>query len=309
MAKQLFQAFNFRRDTLALIEHANAIIAAYQAQGYTLTLRQLYYQFVSRDLLANNQQNYNRLGETISNARLAGLIDWAAIEDRTRNLRSLAYWDSPASIMYSAAYSFRIDKWARQPNRIECWVEKDALIGVLERVCNRHEVPYFACRGYVSQSEMYGAAERIARYIENGQDVTILHLGDHDPSGIDMTRDMIDRFELFLSGMSYGASVNVVRLALNYDQVISYNPPPNPAKATDSRFEDYRRTYGNESWELDALEPAVITELIDVNILTLRDDDLWYEAQAEERTQKATLQAAARRWADVSAYLNNSEGA
>lgn len=300
MPVQQFQSFKFRPDTLIVIERANTIIADYQAQGYQLTLRQLYYQFVSRDLLENTEKNYKKLGGIISDARLAGLIDWDAIEDRTRNLRGLSHWEDPAHIIESAHASFRIDKWENQPNRVEVWVEKDALIGVLERVCDEYDVSYFACRGYVSQSEMYAAAQRLAGYIDGGQDVHILHLGDHDPSGIDMTRDIIDRLEMFLRDTG---SANINRLALNWEQVQLYQPPPNPAKATDARFDGYQQKFGDESWELDALEPSVISRLIEAQIVGLRDEQLWEEKREEERHHKLLLEQVSDRWEDVAQFL------
>lgn len=300
MPVQQFQSFKFRPDTLIVIERANTIIADYQAQGYQLTLRQLYYQFVSRDLLENTEKNYKKLGGVISDARLAGLIDWDAIEDRTRNLRGLSHWEDPAHIIESAHASFRIDKWENQPNRVEVWVEKDALVGVLERVCDEYDVSYFACRGYVSQSEMYAAARRLAEYIDGGQDVHILHLGDHDPSGIDMTRDIIDRLGMFLRDTG---SADINRLALNWEQVQFYQPPPNPAKATDARFDGYQQKFGDESWELDALEPNVISRLIEAQLMALRDEGLWEEKREEERHHKLLLEQVSDRWEDVAEFL------
>ena len=301
MAKQMFQDIQFRDATRTIIDQANDIIATYEQQGYQLTLRQLYYQFVARDLLENTERNYKKLGDIISNARLAGLTDWNAIEDRTRQLQRLAHWYSPADIISAAYQSFRLDKWDNQPNRVEVWVEKDALIGVLQRVCNRYDVDYFACRGYVSQSEMYSAAQRIADYQEHGQTVTILHLGDHDPSGMDMTRDIRSRLQLFLDGLNCA----IQRLALNWEQIELYNPPPNPAKSTDARFNSYQEQFGNESWELDALEPRVIDQLIEDHIVALRDDDVWDEKVAEEDDHRKMLERVSRQWNDVTRFFEH----
>lgn len=307
MAKHAFQEFKFRESTYQIIDYANTIIAAYEQQGYQLTLRQLYYQFVARDLLENTERNYKRLGEIISNARLAGFIDWNAIEDRTRSLRSLAHWTRPSEIINAAYYSFRIDKWANQPNYVEVWVEKDALVGVLERVCNRYEVNFFACRGYVSQSEMYSAAQRFQQHWNECKEVTILHLGDHDPSGIDMTRDIQARMSMFLEEEWTDIRCNVQRLALNWEQIEVYNPPPNPAKTTDARFQAYQQDYGNESWELDALEPSVIDQLIEDHILELRDENLWDEKVAEEADHRKMLERVSQQWNDVAQFLEDKE--
>src|SRR6266550_3926958 len=121
MPKHCYVSRNFSASSVQVIEQANEIIATYTAQGYDLTLRQLYYQFVSRDLIPNRQSEYKRLGSIINDARLAGFIDWDAICDRTRELRDLAHWESPASIVKAVARQFRIDKWATQPHRVEVW--------------------------------------------------------------------------------------------------------------------------------------------------------------------------------------------
>jgi hypothetical protein len=277
-----------------VITKANQVCAAYRAQGYDLTLRQLYYQFVSRGWVENSDRSYKRLGSIVNDARLAGELDWSYIVDRTRNLRDLAHWDSPQAIMDAVASQYREDKWADQYHRVEVWVEKDALVGVLERICNELDVPYFSCRGYTSQSEIWGAAQRLQQHRRGGQEPVILHLGDHDPSGIDMTRDVTDRLALFL-----GREVEIRRLALNMDQVEQYDPPPNPAKLTDSRGSGYVELYGDSSWELDALEPEVLSSLIRDAVDELRDEEAWEESEAQERERTVVLQGIVDRWDDV----------
>jgi hypothetical protein len=113
---------NFGPAAFGVIREANAIIAEYAAQGYDLTLRQLYYQFVSRDLFPNRQCEYKRLGDIINDARLTGLVDWEAIVDRTRNIRALAHWSDPAAIVQVTADSLAVEKWADQPRRVEVWI-------------------------------------------------------------------------------------------------------------------------------------------------------------------------------------------
>lgn len=272
----------FSPGSARIIEQANEIIIDYQQQGFTLTLRQLYYQFVSRDLIPNKQTEYKRLGSIINDARLAGLIDWTAIEDRTRNLRTVPSWDGPSDIVRAAANSFKLDLWKDQENYCEVWIEKDALVGVIEPICQKLRVPFFACRGYTSQSEQWVSAMRLAKRTQRGKDVTIFHLGDHDPSGIDMTRDNEDRLRTFIAEHGAVDMFHVERLALNMDQVRKYRPPPNPAKVTDSRFEVYAATHGDKSWELDALDPKVISNLIKKHVDTLIDDEAWQHALARE---------------------------
>lgn len=268
----------------------------YHAQGYSLTLRQVYYQMVARDIIPNNQRSYKNLGNLINDARLAGLIDWNAIEDRTRNLRGNSHWETPGEVVSSAAYSYHLDHWEGQDNYVEVWVEKDALIGIVGQICKRLDVNHFSCRGYVSQSEMWGAGRRLKQRYDAGQNVVLLHLGDHDPSGKDMSRDIVDRLGLF--GIE---EVEFHRLALNMNQIEQYNPPPNPAKLTDSRAAGYIYQFGPESWELDALEPQVISDLIKKHVSRFRDESVYKTVERRENHEKDLLKELAHYWPNVAA--------
>lgn len=299
MPKTAYAYTNFSKGSLEVIVRANAICERYAAAGYNLTLRQLYYQFVSRDWLPNTQQSYKRLGSIVNDARMSGLIDWNHLVDRTRNLAKLAQWEGPESAMDSLAAQFRTRLWLRQPAYVECWVEKEALADVVSRPADRWFVPYFACKGYTSQSEMWSAAMRLKREEDKGKKTHIIHLGDHDPSGIDMTRDIEDRL------WTFGSMVQVHRIALNMAQVDEYEPPPNPAKLTDSRAEGYIAEYGNESWELDALEPQVLDTLIEAEILRHLDRAMWDEDHAEMEAQRAVLTAISNSWDEVAGYLRD----
>lgn len=268
----------FRAASLALIEQIEEIVGRYEEQGYSLTLRQVYYQLVAADVIPNSEKSYNNLGALLSDARLAGLIDWYSIEDRSRSRYAFRHYNGPDEALKETAKRYRIDLWADQPYYIEVWVEKDALSDVVGRAASKYDVSYFACRGYVSQSAMWEAAQRFIRNEEHY--CLLIYLGDHDPSGLDMSRDIADRLEMF------GASVVLSRIALNYDQVKQYGPPPNPAKVADSRAEGYIRRFGHSSWELDALPPQVIDKLITDEIRNYLDTVRYLRAcdrQEEER--------------------------
>jgi len=297
----------FKSQTLDIISNANSIINEYVEDDMTLTVRQLYYQFISRDLFPeswidyntgskNNPKSYGKLSKIISNARLAGLISWTSIRDLTRYLRENPHWSNPGSILRSAANSFRLDKWRNQDYRIEVWIEKEALIGVISSICDELDVPYFACKGYVSQSEMWEASQRIIGYFDEGKEPVIIHLGDHDPSGIDMTRDIIERQDTFLRSDDLHPQIR--RIALNIDQIREFNPPPNPTKFSDTRASSYVDEYGIECWELDAMEPRVIRNLIRDQILSLRDESSYNETINEEADYVSWLDNLSRNWRD-----------
>lgn len=279
-----FEAKKFRQATLDLIGRMNDIIREYEPRGFSMTVRQLYYQMVQRGLLANEQANYDRVQKTLSEGRLAGLVSWTALEDRTRNLRGVQHWATPGAALRTCATGYRADLWRNQPTRPEVWIEKDALVGVIGTICQQLRVDFFACRGYNSQSEQWRAGRRFAAYLARGQRPVVLHMGDHDPSGLDMTRDNRERLEMFC-----GVPVQVVRLALNMDQIERLRPPPNPAKSNDPRYSAYEAEYGEHSWELDALPPDYMAQLIEDAVLRMRDAKAWDAALAEEVEERQLL--------------------
>lgn len=303
MPKIQYLERTFSAGSLAIIAQANRIISSYQAQNLSLTLRQLYYRFVASGLIPNKQSEYKRLGSIINDGRLAGLIDWDAIEDRGRNLQTVPSWNDPGDIIEAAARSYAIDLWEGQDNRVEVWVEKEALIGVVGGAAKALACPSFACKGYTSQSEMWRAGMRFKAMANDGQTPVVIHLGDHDPSGIDMTRDIAERLSMFA-----GFQVEVRRIALNMDQVKKYSPPPNPAKLTDSRVEGYIEKFGKESWELDALEPAVLRDLIQDTIREYMDEAKYEARRLKQEQERWTLKTAATAWDNVVEYLSENEG-
>lgn len=297
MACEMFKDKNFRRSSMRVIIQANDIIEEYVKDGYDLTIRQLYYQFVARDLISNSQSEYKKLGSIINDARLACLIDWSDIKDRTRAMYENWHCTSPQAIMAATARDYAIDLRSDQDWYIEVWVEKEALAGIIEKACSDVDVPWFACRGYVSQTAMYEASKRFIAAEKDARETRIFHLGDHDPSGVDMTRDIQDRLNMF------GSDVVVDRIALNMDQIDEYDPPPNPAKFTDSRCSGYVDLFGDESWELDALDPPVLAKLIKHHVARYTDDNKMIERESKQESQREILQKITINWDKVKDFL------
>lgn len=290
---------NFQAKTEAVIKAANGIITEYQGQGFILTLRQLYYQFVSRDLIANNDREYKKLGETITAARLAGRISWDVIEDRNRGVLKWPINDED-TLISELGDKLMLDLMDGQQTYVEVWVEKDALSSVVGRACVPTRTPYMACKGYLSASEAWRAGRRMRLALRRGLKPVVIHLGDHDPSGIDMTRDNQERLSLFAEG-----EVEVRRIALNMDQVERYNPPENPTKLTDARAEGYIELFGYSCWELDALEPSVLVALIEKEIGSLIDPDALADKLVEENERAELLRKLSANWDEVKDFLND----
>ena len=243
---------------------------------------------MARDVIPNDLNSYKRTAAIINDAKLAGLIDWDAIEDRTRDFIVRSRWRSVSSILDSCVRSFHMNMWEDQDYQVYVIVEKEALVGVLERTCNQYDVPLLAARGYPSSSVLYDFAQNHIIHKSMHKQHIIIHLGDHDPSGIDMTRDLTERLNLLCGGP---VNLAVERIALNYDQIEELRPPKNPAKDTDSRFESYRKKFGSSSWELDALSPQFLNDLVESKINEFIDFDEWDLRKSEISSKKQQLQA------------------
>ncbi len=167
------------------------------------------------------------------------------------------------------------------------WVEKDAIANVLSPIANDFHISLLVNRGYSSQSAMYEASKRFLRAAEAGKKLRLFYLGDHDPSGEDMVRDIRDRLEMF--GVP---DLKVVKVALTMDQIKQHNPPPNPAKITDARAKGYIEKYGEFSWEVDALPPEVLDQIIRAELNRAVDHEAMRAIKAQEKQDKKLIEAA-----------------
>lgn len=285
-----YKEIAFHNKTLSLINRCIIIIENYQAQGYRLTLRQLYYQLVSRNIITNTERSYQNLSRMVSNGRLAGLIDWNAIEDRIRVPRIPLAWTHGARDYVSAhADAYRLDRNEGQTYHIELWVEKDALAGVLAPIAEENDITLLVNRGYSSQSAMWESAERLIEASDqNGKECVLLYLGDLDPSGEDMVRDIRDRLNDI-----FGSTVDVIKLAITPEQVAQYNPPPNSTKMSDSRARAFVAEHGSASYEVDALPPPVLNQIVTDAISEYVDPDIRQERLDMEQEHRKLIREAA----------------
>lgn len=278
MAKQQFELVNLRKASLNRLDQINSIIEVYQAQGYKLTLRQLHYQLVSRNIISNTNKEYANLGNLLTKSRMMGLVDWDAIEDRGRVPRIPYYANGVSDALFDMANQYRTDRQANQDKYVEVWSEKDALSGILYQITEFYHIRLMINKGYSSCTAMYDAAQRF-----KGKKGLILYLGDHDPSGEDMVRDIKNRLE------ELGVDVEVRKIALTTEQVRIYNPPANYAKVTDSRYNHYLEKYGPDCWEVDALPPDILNDLLHTEIQAAIDIDRFKERIALEKKERYEL--------------------
>jgi hypothetical protein len=289
MSKIAYRDIHLSKANLIRLDEINAIIVSYQNQGYRLTLRQLYYQLVSRDVIPNNVKEYGKLSTLLKEGRMAGIVDWDAIEDRLRKPDRPPCWDSPAEILDACISQYRVDRMQGQSTYMEVWVEKDALSGVLKRVTEKYGINIIVNRGYSSATAMHDAHRRFRSEINKigASQIKVIYVGDFDPSGQDMIRDISDRIAEF--GGDYDFSINPI--ALTWEQIETHSPPPNPAKVSDPRAKAYIERYGESSWEVDALPPEVLDRILDNTIQAEIDSFQFEEMTKIEFEHKNKLSA------------------
>lgn len=271
MSKEQFRIKKLGKQRLELLAQVTNIIREYQRQDIKLTLRQLFYQLVARDIIPNLSKEYQKLSLLLTDARYNGDIDWEAIEDRIRVPDIPSEWTNILDLIRSAKFSYRLPRWKDQKYYVELFTEKDALSSVLSPLAQKYHISFCVNRGYTSASAIYDLSKRVIENIEDGKKIIILYLGDHDPSGLDMIRDIRDRLtELLEQGddfYQFDENVEVIPVALTQEQIKKYNPPPNPAKIKDPRADNYVAKFGNKSYEVDALRPEIMIKIVESAIV------------------------------------------
>ena len=276
-----------------LLDKIIPIAEDYLAKGYQITVRQMFYQLVTRGMMNNTYKDYKKTGEILKDGRLFGEIDWDLIVDRGRQPIEPPEYESISDVIRAAKNSYRNDRWKRQEYYVEVLVEKDALAGILEPIVSEYHVRLLADKGYPSISSMHDLANRIRKQVRRGKKCVILYMGDHDPSGLDMVTNIPKQME------NLKVIVAVKHIALTKDQVQKYNLLPQYAKKGDSRHPNYKEKHGQYSWELDALDTGVLRDILRTNIKKYLDEDLYRQAIEMENEDKDKLERIADDWENL----------
>lgn len=182
------------------INHIIRIVNRYIEEGETLTLRQLHYQFVGHvPEYVNHDSAYKKLGTILDDLRYSGIVPWDAFEDRGRKPFIPYSVIDVQDALRDAVDTYRINRQEGQNVYVELWTEKDALSAIFSKITSYYHIRLVVNKGYTSSTAAHQAYQRFVREIEKGNKAIILYFGDHDPSGLDMVRDINDRIMFFLS--------------------------------------------------------------------------------------------------------------
>lgn len=255
------------------------VILEVLSENQPMTVRQVYYQLVSRQVIKNTRTMYQAISNLLVDLRQDGTVSWDWIEDRLRRPRAITMWDDLSDFAVTVRTAYRRDVWASQPLVVECWLEKDALSGIFEDTLRPYGVTLNVGRGYDGWDSIHNAADRWG----SGEDVTVLYFGDFDPSGEDMFRSLADRLAFF------DCRPTMEKCALTYDDIRRYRLPPDFAKKTDSRAAAFIELHGDVSVELDALPIAVLRDRITNEVESRLDLDALKEIKRIEKNEQAKI--------------------
>jgi len=283
----------------ATIQAVNQVIQEY---SFRLTVRQIYYRLVSPpyQLWPNTLRSYKNLVSVLTTARERKDVDWRRIEDRRRSTSGgesgandpSEFLDSWEWRLENLERFYTQNRWSTQDKQVEVWVEKEALAALFEQATQDLGVVVFPTVGYSSLTSFMESVERFGR---SDKEIIVLDFRDHDPSGVDMSRDVEDRLKLYariLGRPEVGDRLTVKRCALTIEQVHAFNLAPNPTKKADSRTAAYQTLYGNDCWELDAYPPDELQKLIQEKVKAEIDTEAWDRIEAETAKNRGRIKAA-----------------
>lgn len=249
-----------------------------------MSVRQLFYQMVSRGYVDKTEDEYNRVQDAAVQMRLAGVLPYRKIVDGGRERRQVASYNGMDQALENTAELYRRNHWLTQVRHVEVWSEKDALSGIIFPICYEYGVPYVAARGFPSLTIRYESAQEFMRI---GKPTTVFYFGDHDASGRTISDNLANEFR------QHGADVTVKRMALEPYQIEAYSLPTRPGKKSDSRQPKFARQFGDESVELDALPPDVLSEIVRSCIESQIDAEEWNRIAEIEALEAMTLKSLA----------------
>lgn len=268
-----------------LLGKIQEIIKEYTENDLVLTCRQIHYQLVSRNLIANTEKDYKMITNLIKDARMSGVIDWKVIVDRNRTSSSPYCVESVPDAIARELESYRLDRMRNQKVYVEVMIEKMAIYEIVENVTSWYGIKLTGDKGNCSKTILYDISKRLLRAQSEGKKCVILYIGDHDPSGLMMIDSIIETISLM------GVQDFEFRpIALTYEQAIKYNLPPNDVKVKDTNSPKYVQAYGEYSWECDALPTKILQDLLDSEIRSTIDLQKFWEILDQEDVDKKWLQ-------------------
>jgi hypothetical protein len=274
------------KESTALIRVMYEIAKATQP----ITGRGIGYKLFARGLIPSmGKTSMQKVYRLLVIAREKGIIPWHWIVDETRGLERLTTWRDPAEYAEQAPFNYRRDWWDEQPHRVEIWSEKGTVRGLLNPVFEEYAVGFRVMHGFTSSTEAHDIA-----WTDDSCDLIAIYVGDYDPSGLCMSeRDLPARLVKY-----EGQHVKLRRIALTREQAEGRNLLSFPVsdKRKDPRYNWFVANYGQQCWELDAMDPNDLRNLVETEIKSLIDEEVWQRSKARSEAEQQSLELVLQQW-------------
>jgi hypothetical protein len=280
------------KATVKLVEAMREIAE----ESRPITGRGLGYKLFSRGLI-DGMGRMPKVYRDLTNARKDGIIPWEWIVDETRELEKIGVWKNGA--LFARDFFYRRDLWQTQAKTVEVWSEKGTVRGVLWPVLAKWGVGFRVMHGFSSSTCVWDVCN--VDYNDN-RPLVALYIGDYDPSGLYMSeRDLPERIAEF-----GGDHIEFQKIALTLEQAQagSLTSFSVETKKKDKRYAWFKKNYGDRCWELDALDPRQLRDLVEAEIITLINPDLWEQQEAIQEREKQSLEVNLRWWAIYESLKN-----
>jgi hypothetical protein len=263
------------------------------------SVRQVYYlgigRFWDKDV-GQKSPAYDRVCSNLGKMREGGDLPFEWIADSTRYRRIRPQHNSVEEALEETARFYRRDLWRQQPRHIEVWTESDSITGVIDDVVMGMGAGLFSCRGQSSKSFAHGAA---VEYERIGKPVTVLYVGDWDPTGLGIQRSLLERLRRYSNG---SVDIDLDRVAVTSSDVRwgrlvshSVNKNDNNHKRFKAHCERMRLD-PNVAIEAEAIPPTELRERVHEALLELVEDiETWNGTLAAEESEREIMMRIARR--------------
>jgi hypothetical protein len=247
-------AWRPRAKSLALLDEVHAVLGEYR-QHLPLTIRQIFYRLVGAYGYDKTERAYDRLGELLNRARRAGEVPFDAIRDDGIEMRLPTAWRDAAHLidtMRSSVAAFRLDRQRGQPRRLVIAVEAAGMLPQIERIARPYGIAVQSSGGFDSLTAKYG----MAGFLGECAAAEVLHIGDHDPSGVHVFASLAEDVRAICRDLGHAVEIAFTRLAVTPEQITQLGLPTAPPKPTD------RRSFEGEAVQAEAIPPDVLATIV-----------------------------------------------
>ena len=262
-------------------KYRKQLIHDWAEQNRPVTVRQIFYRLSTLDAVPKTENGYKAVGRLCTKMRREGEVPFEWFADNTRWQRKPRTYNSLQDALSNTAQTYRRALWQNQTGLVEIWCEKEALAGVIYEVTAEWDVPLMVVRGYPSLSFLYNAALELQNATVSGKHSHIFYLGDYDPSGLDIYRQIVDD----LHGFAPEAQMTMERVAVRQEQIDQWDLPSRPTKKTDSRAKGFT----GESVELDAITPDALRQIVSECIESVVDADELERTKHIEQLERESI--------------------